>query len=83
MTDLKTLALGASVYLAIDAARRYGLVTGGPDVDVERCEELIARAEAAGLTATREEIDAATGQALFWYMATPEDRAAALGEDVA
>lgn len=30
--------------LALESARLYGLVTGGPEVDVERCEQMIERA---------------------------------------
>ena len=51
--------VAAEVMLRIDAARRYGLITGGPAVDVERCRELIARGRAAGHVATEQDIDAA------------------------
>lgn len=43
-------ANGASYWLAVDAARKYGLLTGGPDVDVARCEEILARAALWGIT---------------------------------
>lgn len=33
----------ASVCLAVDAARKYGLVTGGPEIDLDRCEEILRR----------------------------------------
>ena len=34
--------------LALDSARQYGLVTGGPVIDVDRCWELLARGRAKG-----------------------------------
>ena len=32
----------ASALMAIEAARQYGLVIGGPDVDLGRCAEILA-----------------------------------------
>lgn len=40
------LARGALLFVA---AKAYGLVSGGPHVDVPRCEELLARALARGI----------------------------------
>lgn len=40
----------AEVYLVIDSARKYGLVRGGPAVDVDRCEQLLAGGRARGIT---------------------------------
>ena len=34
----------ADALLKLDAARLYGLVSGGPEVDAERCWELLHRA---------------------------------------
>ena len=34
--------------LALDSARKYGLVTGGPMVDVDRCEDILRRGERRG-----------------------------------
>ncbi len=31
----------AHVLLLLDSARKYGLVTGGPEANIERCEEMI------------------------------------------
>lgn len=51
-TDPRTLeewqnAVDASdAMLKLDAARMYGLVRGGPEVDVDRCWDLIHRAAA-------------------------------------
>ena len=55
--QLRTGALAAEVYLLIDAAKKYGLVEGGPEINVERCEEVIAEARAAGVTYSQDEVD--------------------------
>lgn len=36
--------------LALDAARQYGLVTGGPKVDADRCAEILRLGKARGIT---------------------------------
>jgi len=43
--------------LALDSARKYGLVTGGPVVDVERCTALIDAARAGGITPAKDAIE--------------------------
>ena len=43
----------AHTLLLIDAARFYGLINRGPDIDTDRCEEIIERAQALGITPTR------------------------------
>lgn len=40
----------ANAVLTIDAARQYGLITGGPLPDYERCEQIIERGKAMGIT---------------------------------
>lgn len=40
----------AEFYLAMDSARQYGLVTGGPTVDLERCEEIKRRGKKHGVS---------------------------------
>jgi len=35
--------------LALDSARQFGLVEGGPKVNVERCEEILNLAEKRGI----------------------------------
>jgi hypothetical protein len=45
-------ATWASVLLHLDSARAYGLVTGGPAVNVDRCIELLERAKARGIVPT-------------------------------
>lgn len=37
--------------LWFDSAKQYGLVTGGPEVNVHRCDELLARGKAKGFVA--------------------------------
>ena len=39
----------AHVLLLIDSARKYGLVTGGPEADIERCEQMIRDGRARGV----------------------------------
>lgn len=39
----------ANTCLAIDAARKYRLVTGGPVVDVERCCEILDGGKERGM----------------------------------
>lgn len=39
----------SDLLLRIESARAYGLVTGGPEVDAERCEDLISRGARLGV----------------------------------
>lgn len=67
----------AAVALLVDAARKYGLISGGIAVDVERAEEVIARGKAQGIVARPieslledgvggVEVDATEGVATFY-----------------
>ena len=47
--EWQNAADAAYALLAIDAARQYGLVRGGPTVSVERCGELLERARREGI----------------------------------
>ena len=40
----------AETYLRIDSARKYGLITGGPAIDLDRCEELLRAGKQKGVT---------------------------------
>jgi hypothetical protein len=40
----------AGFFVLLDAARAYGLVTGGPDVNVDRCQEIIEAGKKKGMT---------------------------------
>lgn len=42
--EWRTACDAADALLKLDAARIYGLVTGGPEVDVDRCWEVVHRA---------------------------------------
>jgi hypothetical protein len=36
--------------LALDSARQYGLIKGGPEVNVARCVEILKRGRQLGIT---------------------------------
>ena len=57
--ELRQAAVLAEALLRFDAARQYGLITGGFEVNVERCEAAIAEAKDAGVTYGEDEIDGA------------------------
>lgn len=38
----------AELYLLLDSARQYGLIEGGPPIDIKRCEELLRRGRQKG-----------------------------------
>ena len=40
----------AHVLLTIDAARQYGLIEGGPEIDLGRCVEILRKARRQGIT---------------------------------
>ncbi len=39
---------GAAFFLAMDSCKKYGLISGGPGINVERCAELLRRGEELG-----------------------------------
>jgi hypothetical protein len=47
----------AHAWLAFDAARRYGLVIGGPIVNVQRCWEILERGDELGHQPTSDSIE--------------------------
>jgi len=47
----------AHVLLAIDAARQYGLIEGGPECDQERCVEILRKANRRGITPRDDSIE--------------------------
>jgi hypothetical protein len=47
----------ANALLRIDAARQYGLIVGGPAIDVDRCVELLERGAAQGTVPRRESVE--------------------------
>lgn len=46
---LQPLVDGAEFLLLLDAGRQYGLLTGGPEIDVERCEAALRVGARRGL----------------------------------
>lgn len=40
----------AHVLLLVESARAYGLVTGGPNVNVDRCREILERGQNLGIS---------------------------------
>jgi len=49
----------ARAYLLIDAAKTYGLMVGGPAIDVDRCERVLEQARARGVEVPDEHAEAA------------------------
>jgi hypothetical protein len=43
----------ADACLAIDAARLYGLITGGPKIDVDRCAMILDLGKQKGIVPTK------------------------------
>lgn len=39
----------AEFLLQLDSARQYGLLTGGPEIDFDRCVDLVRRGAARGI----------------------------------
>ena len=52
---------GAAGFRAIEDARMYGLIQGGPKVDIARCDEILERGAARGITPSRNPIELAIG----------------------
>jgi hypothetical protein len=52
----------AHAALVLESARLYGLVTGGPQVDVERCEDILTRGAAGGFTPAADAVDRFVGE---------------------
>jgi hypothetical protein len=47
---------GAYHCLQLDSARQYGLVEGGPEINVERCEQLLEEGKRRGVLPDRSKI---------------------------
>jgi len=53
--------------LALDAARQYGLVTRGPEVNVSRCEDMLRRGKRRGVVPAPDAIERfAAGLSLYY-----------------
>jgi hypothetical protein len=59
LPNLAKLAVLTAGLLLIDDARIYGLIDAGPDVDRERCHDLLRRAEGYGIVPDADEAEAA------------------------
>lgn len=55
--DWQEAADAAHGALVLDAAREYGFVTGGPKVNVERCERVLSAAKTRGITPARDAVE--------------------------
>lgn len=53
----------AHVLLTVDAARQYGLIEGGPEIDQERCVEILRLAKRRRITPAKDCIERAFGAA--------------------
>lgn len=49
----------ASLMIHIDSARQYGLTTGGPSIDAERCQSILVVGAARGYRPIKADVDAA------------------------
>ncbi len=47
----------AEAILLLDSARKYGLVTGGPIILVDRCDEILSRGRAMNVHPNRVAVD--------------------------
>lgn len=47
----------AHTYIALDAARLYGLVEGGREINVDRCVELVDRGRERGIVPSSDAVD--------------------------
>lgn len=57
--EWRVAVVAAAVWLRVDTARQYGLITGGPDIDVDRCVDLLERGRARGIRPTEAAVDRA------------------------
>ena len=49
-------ANAAYFLLLVDAAREYGMTTGGPEVKIERCNWILAEARKRGITPAKDDV---------------------------
>jgi hypothetical protein len=57
LEEWQAAADAAHAALALDSARLYGFVEGGPVVNVARCEELLAEASRRGISPSRDAVE--------------------------
>ena len=51
-------------YLLLDSARQYGLVDGGPQINVKRCEQLFSKATRLGFSPSPGSVERLTAELL-------------------
>lgn len=61
----------AYAMLALDAARQYWIVEGGPEIDKERCVEILRLAKRRGITPSEGCIERGVGELLEQTEETP------------
>lgn len=52
----------AATLLAIESSRRYGLVEGGPVINVGRCDDILAKAAEMGIVPSLDAIERTMAQ---------------------
>lgn len=60
--EWQTAVDAAKALLTLEAARSYGLVRGGPGVNVGRCEDLLARGRARGIEPSPDAVERYVGE---------------------
>lgn len=48
---------GANAFLLLHSAKCYGLITGGPEIDADRCAELLEEGEKRGFRPKRDPLE--------------------------
>lgn len=62
---------GAEGALTLDAARQYGLVIGGPPVNVDRCCEILERGRHRGITPEADAVERFTAALVSTGLVAP------------
>ena len=65
----------AAAARAIEDCRMYGLITGGPAVNVARCDDLLKRGRARGVVPSAPICDLAVAFVANWFQSTARGKA--------
>lgn len=60
--EWQTTVDAAKALLVLDSARLYGLVTGGPEVNVKRCEEILYTGRQQGIQPRKDRVERLVGE---------------------
>jgi len=60
--EWQTAVDAAKALLVLDSARLYGLVTGGPGVNVKRCEEILYAGQQQGIQPRKDCVERLVGE---------------------